>query len=64
MCVPLINQFDSRDITVQGDILYALGEAGNSETREWITAKRPELSHEDLIDAAEEALDTLSAKNK
>jgi len=64
MCGPLMNQFDGRDITVQGDILYALGEAGDKKTKVWIAAKRPELLHEDLIDAAEEALDTLSSKDK
>lgn len=64
MCVPLMDRFDGRDITVQGDILYALGEAGDQKTSDWITAKRPELSHPDLVDAAEEALDTLSSKNR
>jgi len=59
LCPILIDQFDKKDIPIQGDILYALGEAGTRETKEWISARLPTLDHQDLIDAATEALDTL-----
>ena len=62
LCPLLIDLFKGKDIPVQGDILYALGEAGTVETKEWITAKFPSLKHQDLIDAAEEALETLASK--
>ena len=59
MCPDLINLFDEKKVPVQGDILYALGEAGTNETRAWIKAKLPTLDHPDLIDAAQDALDSL-----
>jgi hypothetical protein len=62
ICPLLIHQFHGKDIPVQGDILYALGEAGDRKTMEWIKKKRIELTHTDLIDAAEEALETLASK--
>jgi len=62
LCPPLINLFEGKDIPVQGDILYALGEAGNTETQKWLTKRLPKLEHPDLIDAAEEALDSLNSK--
>ncbi|MCK5835904.1 MAG: thioredoxin family protein [Desulfobacula sp.] len=63
ICPLLIHQFHGKDIPIQGDILYALGEAGDRETMEWIQNKRIEFDHTDLIDAAEEALETLTSKN-
>ncbi|MCK5695525.1 MAG: thioredoxin family protein [Desulfobacula sp.] len=59
LCPLLINLFDEKDIPIQGDILYALGEAGNLETKEWIRTRLPKLEHPDLIDAATDALDSL-----
>jgi glutaredoxin len=55
----LIQEFDGKDVTVQGDILYALGETGDRETFEWIQSKLPALSHQDLVDAANDALEAL-----
>ncbi len=55
----LIQEFNGKDVTVQGDILYALGETGDRETREWIQSKLPALSHQDLVDAANDALEAL-----
>jgi hypothetical protein len=55
----LIHEFDGKDVTVQGDILYALGETGDRETREWIQSKLHALTHQDLVDAANDALETL-----
>jgi glutaredoxin len=60
LCPPLIDLFEGKDIPIQGDILYALGEAGNTKTREWLTKRLPALVHPDLIDAAEEALESLN----
>ncbi len=59
LCPRLIDLFDTKDIPVQGDILYVLGEAGSSETKKWINNKIAALEHQDLIDAANDALDTL-----
>ena len=60
MCPVLIDLFDKKNVPIQGDILYALGEAGTMETREWIRTKLPRLEHPDLIDAAKDALDSLN----
>ncbi len=60
LCPDLITLFDKKDIPVQGDILYVLGEAGNSETKKWINNKIDTLEHQDLIDAANDALETLN----
>ncbi|MCD4720907.1 MAG: thioredoxin family protein [Desulfobacula sp.] len=63
LCPLLIDLFDEKDIPVQGDILYAMGEAGDLETKKWIQTKLPKLEHPDLIDAATEALDSLDSVN-
>ncbi len=59
LCPILISYFDNQDITVQGDILYALGEAGNDETKDWITQKLSSIEHPDLIEAAQDAIESL-----
>ncbi len=59
LCPLLIDLFDEKDIPIQGDILYAMGEAGDLETKKWIQTKFPKFEHPDLIDAATDALDTL-----
>jgi len=59
LCPELIAIFDRKDIPVQGDILYVLGETGNSETKKWINNKIATLEHQDLIDAANDALEAL-----
>ncbi len=59
LCPELIALFDKKDIPVQGDILYVLGEAGNSETKKWINNKIDTFEHQDLIDAANDALEAL-----
>ncbi len=46
---------------MQGDILYALGEAGNDETKDWISKKRLSIEHPDLIEAAEDAIESLDS---
>jgi thioredoxin family protein len=62
LCPILISYFDNQGITVQGDILYALGEAGNDETKNWITQKLPSMEHPDLIEAAQDAIESLELK--
>ncbi len=60
LCPMLIREFDKKNLSVQGDILYALGLAGDDDTRHWIETRIESFSHPDLIDAAQEALDTLA----
>jgi len=60
----LIETFSTRDVPVQGDILYALGEIGTPDTRAWITAQREILYHEDLKDAAEDAIQSIDDRFK
>ena len=55
----LIEVFSTKDIPVQGDILYALGEIGSPDTRDWIAAQQEALSHEDLKDAAKDAIQSI-----
>lgn len=61
LCPILIKLFDTQETTVQGDILYALGEAGTKDTAQWIKKTLASLTHQDLIDAARDALDTLES---
>jgi hypothetical protein len=62
LCPILIDRFDENDITIKGDILYALGESGTKETGDWIKQKLPQLDHQDLIDTAKEAIEILEQK--
>lgn len=55
----LIDAFSTQDVPVQGDILYALGEIGTPDTREWIAAHQGALSHEELKDAADDAIQSI-----
>ncbi len=61
LCPCLIDLFDEKDVPIQGDILYALGQAGDRKTEEWIKKKIPTLVHQDLIDTATEAIDSLKS---
>lgn len=58
----LMDAFDAKDISTQGDIFYALGEIGNLETTAWIVEKSAGLTHEDLKDAARDALDAIESR--
>ncbi|WP_321495285.1 thioredoxin family protein [uncultured Desulfobacter sp.] len=55
----LIEAFSAKNVPVQGDILYALGEIGTCDARDWIAAVQRTLSHEDLKDAADEAIQSI-----
>lgn len=63
LCPILIQAFHDQDISIQGDILYALGEVGTSETKTWIQKILPGLAHPDLTDAAQDALAAIGNKN-
>ncbi len=58
----LIPAFADIDIPVQGDILYALGETGNLETKAWIEKIIMDLEHPDLKDAAEDAIQAIESR--
>lgn len=58
----LMDRFDEKDIPVKGDILYVLGLSGDEATKEWIKTRLASFDHQDLMDAAEDAMDTLSEK--
>jgi len=62
LCPELMKDFDSAGIPVQGDLLHALGEAGNAATQQWIQKKMNGFSHPDLLDAARDALETIDNK--
>jgi hypothetical protein len=59
LCPILMDRFDKADVPVQGDILYALGLAGNVETLAWIKSKHQDMEHQDLIEAAVDAMENL-----
>ncbi len=63
LCPILIQAFHDQDVSVQGDILYALGEVGTSETTAWIQKILPGLAHPDLTDAAQDALAAIGNEN-
>ncbi|WDP92080.1 MAG: thioredoxin family protein [Desulfobacter sp.] len=58
----LMDEFETKEIPAQGDILYALGEIGNLETKAWIAQQLSRLEHEDLKDAAQDALDAIESR--
>ena len=62
LCSPLILAFDHSEIPVQGDILYALGETGNIETKRWVEKRIRNLENEDLKEAAQDAIDSITSR--
>lgn len=62
LCPILISRYDDQDITVQGDILYALGEAGDSDTKNWLMNKLSQMDDKNLMEAAQDALESLEIK--
>ncbi len=60
ICPPLIHAFDPADIPLGGDILYALGLAGDETTADWICSIQADLDHPDLKEAARDALDQIA----
>ncbi len=62
LCPLLIRAFDQNDIPVQGDILYALGETGNLETKRWVEKRIRNFENEDLKEAAQDAIDAIASR--
>ena len=62
LCPIIMERFDEKDIPVKGDILYILGLAGDEGAGEWIRARLSSFDHQDLADAAQDALETLASK--
>lgn len=58
----LTRVFADMTLPVQGDILYALGEIGNISTRAWIETAVAADAHEDLKDAAQDALESIDQR--
>jgi glutaredoxin len=56
----LMKAFDDvSDISIQGDLLFMLGEVGDRTTSAWIEQKVPGLTHPDLMDAARDAVSAI-----
>ena len=64
MCSPLTAVFSDKDTTVQGDILYAFGEAGGLDIAAWIEEQMPTFSHPDLKDAAIDAIESIKERHE
>ena len=62
LCPMLIRAFDQKDIPIQGDILYALGETGNLETKGWLQERLKNLGNQELREAAEEAIGAIESR--
>jgi hypothetical protein len=58
----LIPAFDQKEIPVQGDILYALGETGNRETKRWMEKTLKNLENNDLKEAAQDAIEAIESR--
>ncbi len=63
ICDPLWAAFEGADTTVQGDILYALGEAGDRRMETTIKALLPTLEQAELREAALDALGALASRS-
>lgn len=60
---PLWDTFEGADTTVKGDILYALGQAGDRKIEEKIREIIPSLEDGDLKEAAIDALEELTTRS-
>ncbi len=56
LCPRLMDMFSDKDIPVQGDILYALGQAGDLKIRDWLGQTLETLEHPDLKEACRDAM--------
>jgi len=63
LCPTLMSAFKKKATPIRGDILYALGEAGTADTKDWIKKQLTSFEHPDLVDAAKEALETLEERH-
>ena len=55
----LMDGFDTLGIPVKGDVVYTLGQVGDEKTRDWLIEKMKHFEHEDLKEAAQEAIFTI-----
>jgi len=62
LCPILIRAFDDSAIPVQGDILYALGETGNLETKTWVGEVFKDLENEEVKEAAKDAIEAIESR--
>ena len=58
----LLKYFNDSDTPIQGDILYALGETGDERIKQKIIELMGKLNEPDLIEAAQEAVDAIEAR--
>ncbi len=58
----LLKHFNDSDTPIQGDILYALGETGDERIKQKIIELMGNLNEPDLIEAAQEAVDAIEAR--
>ncbi len=62
--VPLVLPlFEDADITVKGDLLYALGEVGDASVADIIATMMESFDDEDLMEAARDALSAIEERN-
>ena len=62
LCPTLIRAFDHSAVPVQGDILYALGETGNLETKKWVGEVFKGLENEEVKEAAKDAIEAIESR--
>ncbi len=62
--VPLVLPlFEDADVTVKGDLLYALGEVGDASVADIIGGMMETFDDEDLMEAAKDALSAIEERN-
>lgn len=62
--VPLVLPlFEDADVTVRGDLFYALGEVGDASVGDIIVKMMETIENEDLMEAARDALDAIEERN-
>lgn len=59
---PLASRYGGADFTVKGDILYAMGEAGDRSTEALIRRLSGQETNEEIRAAADEAVDSIRAR--
>ncbi|MCP4021420.1 MAG: hypothetical protein GY729_06230 [Desulfobacteraceae bacterium] len=62
ICPKLFELFDKQEVTVKGDILYVIGEAGNLETKNQIEKLVADINDENIIDAAKDAIESIESR--
>jgi hypothetical protein len=60
----LLERFSGLNETVQGDVLYILGRAGNRDTLPWLEKVLSGPCGAEVKEAAKEAMDTISERKE